>query len=421
MKVCIIGGGVAGLYLGTRLTDLGHSVDIYEKTDSLGGRICTQHQVIRNDTVTYEAGAGRFNKTHKRLMKLLKKLELQRNIKPINPERSFQVNSRHYDYDKIILDTLFKNILKITESTNYNKDYMKSVTLKDYMNQVVGKQKTQRIIDAFGYNSEFELQNAYTSLEIFKNDFNDNIQYYYLQGGLSQIINILHQKLVKNQKNNVYINTEVIDYDNETNTIRVLNKTDDNIFTKQYDKVVFCVTKQSLLQFVKFLTNDKKLHSYLNNSIEMSPLHRIFAKFPRMKDSNNNDVVWFNDIKRTTTNLPIRYIIPINIQSGLLQISYTDKQFADYWNTFVNEEELIDELMKNLKILFPKKDIPRPIWIKKHYWNEGATYWKPSYKLYKNKKHNNYLIAGEMTSQFHSGWIEGALESVDNIIKYFII
>lgn len=417
MKVCIIGGGIAGLSLGTRLTDLGHSIDIYEKTNSLGGRICTQYHLIDNEHIMYEAGAGRFNKTHKRLMKLLKELKLQGHIQPINNQRSFQINSRHYDYNKIILDTLFKDILDITNNITYDKDYMKSITLKDYMNQVVSKQETQRIIDAFGYNSEFELQNAYTSLEILKNDFNDNIQYYYVQGGLSQIINLLHKKLSKYNKNNIYLNTEVIDYNTETNNVHAFNKNTNMKISQQYDKVVFCVTKQSLLQFEKFLRTDNKLNSYLNTSIEMSPLHRIFAKFPIR--SHDNNTVWFHDVKRTTTNLPIRYIIPINVQSGLLQISYTDKQFADYWNSFVNEDELIDELMKNLKILFPKKNIPRPLWIQKHYWKEGATYWKPNYKLYKNKNKKNYYIAGEMTSQFHSGWIEGALESVDNIIKYF--
>ena len=417
MKVCIIGGGISGLYIGKRLSDLGHIVDIYEKNNYLGGRVCSQHQVVGQENIMYEAGAGRFNKTHKRLMKLLKELELQDNIQPINSQRSFQVNSIHYDYNKIISDTLFKNILKITESATYDRDYMKSITLKEYMIKVVGKQKTQRIIDAFGYNSEFELQNAYTSLEIFRNDFNDKIQYYYLQGGLSQITNLLHQHIIKYNKNNILLNTEVIDYDNETNIITFRDNTTQTIITRRYDKIVFCVTKQPLLQFVKFLRYDTKLHSYLNNSIEMSPLHRMFAKFPISQDND----VWFYDIKRTTTNLPIRYIIPINTRSGLLQISYTDKQFADYWNSFVNEEELIDELMKNLNTLFPKKTIPRPIWIKKHYWKEGATYWKPDYKLYKNKKQNNYYIAGEITSQFHSGWIEGALESVDNIMKYFKI
>lgn len=283
------------------------------------------------------------------------------------------------------------------------------------MNQIVGKRKTQQIINAFGYNSEFELQNAYTSLQIFRKDFNDKIQYYFLQDGLSQIITHLQNKVLEHKNNNIFSNTEVIDYDNTSNTITSMHNTKNTRLVKQYDKVVFCVTKQSLLKFNKLLEADNKLCSYLNKSIEMAPLHRIFAQFPNGSDGK----VWFHDIKRTTTSLPIRYIIPSDIKTGLIQISYTDKQFADYWNSFNNDKELIDELMKNLRILYPNKLIPRPVWIKRHYWKEGATYWKPNYSLYKNKRDSNYYIGGEMTSPFHSAWIEGALESVDKIINFF--
>lgn len=48
MKVCIIGGGVSGLYLASCLTKLGHTSDIYEKEGSLGGRIMTCKETINN-------------------------------------------------------------------------------------------------------------------------------------------------------------------------------------------------------------------------------------------------------------------------------------------------------------------------------------------------------------------------------------
>lgn len=413
MKVCIIGGGVSGMYLAFCLTNLGHTIDIYEKEGSLGGRIMTCKETINNKTIVYEAGAGRFNESHKKLMKLLKQLNLFHKVQPIHSQRTFQVNSREFNYNQIINETLFKDVLQEYSSSS-NSD-LKGITLQEYMNQIIGKRKTQQIINAFGYNSEFELQNAYTSLEIFRKDFNDNIQYYFLQDGLSQIITNLKKKVLEHKYNNIFTNTEVIDYDKTSNTITSVNNTKKINLVKQYDKVAFCVTKQSLLKFNNLLETDNNLSSYLNNSIEMAPLHRIFARFPNESD----DKVWFHDIKRTTTNLPIRYIIPLNIDSGLIQISYTDKQFADYWNTFSSDKELIDELMKNLRILYPNKRIPRPVWIKQHYWKEGATYWKPNYNLYKSKKGNNYCVGGEMTSPFHSAWIEGALESVDRIIKNF--
>lgn len=410
MKVCIIGGGISGLYLAFCLTDLGHNIDIYEQERNVGGRIMTCRE---NEEMMYEAGAGRFNQSHKKLIKLLKKLNLFHKVQPIHSQRSFRVNSREFNYNQLINKTLFKDIL-YTKNTPTDND-LKSITLKEYMNQIIGQRKTQQVISAFGYNSEFELQNAYTSLKIFRNDFNDNIQYYFLQYGLSQIITHIEETIVQHKYNNIFCNTQVIDYDDISNTITSINTSNNTKLIKRYDKVVFCVTKQSLLKFTHLLRRDKSLNLFLNNSIEMAPLHRIFAQFPK----EPNGEVWFHDIKRTTTNLPIRYIIPLNVKTGLIQISYTDKQFADYWNSFSNETELINELMNNLRILYPNKSIPKPLWIKRHYWKEGATYWKPNYSLYKNKKNNKYYVAGEMTSQFHSAWIEGALESVDRITRFF--
>lgn len=414
MKICIIGGGISGLYLASCLIELGHEIDVYEKQETVGGRIMTCKQTRDENSIIYEAGAGRFNKSHKRLIQLLKKLNLHDKVRPINSQRTFKVNSREHNYNQLINETLFKDIL-LSDSTNSNKKYLKTILLNEYMNTVIGKRKTKQIINAFGYNSEFELQNAYTSLKIFQNDFNDRIQYYFLQDGLVQIIESLRDQIQKYKKGRLFLNTDVIDYNSVSNVVKVVNKTDNITRTARYDKVVFCVTKQSLLKYSQLLQDDNCLYSYLNNSIEMAPLHRIFAQFPFEKDGS----VWFHDVNRTTTNLPIRYVIPLNAKTGLIQISYTDKQFADYWNSFSNDNELIEELMNNLKVLYPNKTISRPLWVRRYYWKEGATYWKPNYKTYRNDKNRNYLVAGEMTSQFHSGWIEGALESVDKILKVF--
>jgi hypothetical protein len=73
--------------------------------------------------------------------------------------------------------------------------------------------------------------------------------------------------------------------------------------------------------------------------------------------------------------------------------------------------------MNNLRVLYPKLNIPSPVWIKRYYWKEGATYWRPNFNIYRNNNNKNYYIAGEITSQFHNAWIEGALESVASVIK----
>lgn len=408
MKIGIIGGGISGLFLGYKLTLLGHTVCIFESSDRLGGRI---HTIHLKDGNVFEAGAGRFNTSHKRLFKLLRDLKLDDKVMQIKTKRTYKINSRDYNYDTYVGELLFNKV--VTASKVSRKEVLKSITLRDYMVSVIGTCNTKRVIDAFGYNSEFELQNAYTSLEIFKTDFNDAIQYYYLQGGLSQIISELQRKILDKTNNRIMLQSEVYDYDVNNNIVHYKQNRRVKRSQEKFDKVVFCVTKQALLKFPTLLHYDSKLLHYLTHSIEMAPLHRIFVKFP-VEDGKD---AWFKGLNRTTTNLPIRYIIPMNPQTGLMQISYTDKQHADYWNSFESDQEVVKELMNNLRVLYPKLNIPSPVWIKRYYWKEGATYWRPNFNIYRNNNNKNYYIAGEITSQFHNAWIEGALESVASVIK----
>lgn len=407
MKVGIIGGGVSGLFLAYKLTLLGHSVCIFESNERLGGRVHT----INHDGDTFEAGAGRFNTNHKRLFALLRDLKLDDKIMPIVSKRTYKINSRDYNYDKYVGGLLFKKV--VIASKSCKQEYLKSITLTDYMTNVIGARNTKRVIDAFGYNSEFELQNAYTSLTIFKTDFNDVIQYYFLKNGLSQVVKKLQDIILQQPSNHILMNAHVYDYINNNDGNVIQWKSAQGKRKERFDKVVFCITKQALLNFQSLLDSDARLVRYLTQSIEMAPLHRIFVKFP-VEDGKD---AWFKGLYRTTTNLPIRYVIPMNSKTGLMQISYTDKQYADYWNSRDNDTQLLAELMENLRILFPKHKIPSPIWIKRYYWKEGATYWKPNYKSYKQFDDSNYYIAGEITSQFHNAWIEGALESADRVYR----
>jgi hypothetical protein len=180
---------------------------------------------------------------------------------------------------------------------------------------------------------------------------------------------------------------------------------------KQFDKVIFCVTRNTLAKFHTLIKHDNMLNHYIS-SIQSAPLTRIFAIFPKDKSGE----VWFHDIPRTTTNLPIRYIIPINSNVGLIQVSYTDNAFAKFWSK-QRQDVMRKKIMHDLKTLFPDKRIPEPLWIERTYWKEGATYLKPEFTLYENSPNNPYYICGEMMSQSHFGWIEGGLESVSKLFS----
>ena len=76
--------------------------------------------------------------------------------------------------------------------------------------------------------------------------------------------------------------------------------------------------------------------------------------------------------------------------------------------------------MCHLRLLFPQKTIPDPLWIKPFFWAEGAHYWKQRPVKYKNDKRNPYSVCGEVVSLQNQGWIEGALDSVERGLSGFL-
>ena len=56
MKICVIGAGMAGGYLGSALGQLGHDVVVLEKSRGFGGRLATR----RGEGVQFDHGAPFF-------------------------------------------------------------------------------------------------------------------------------------------------------------------------------------------------------------------------------------------------------------------------------------------------------------------------------------------------------------------------
>ena len=79
----IIGGGISGLYiylnLLKNLKTKNKKIILLEKNPHLGGRVYTDKVTHNSKNYFFEAGAGRFAQSHKRLNKLIKKLNLEKN------------------------------------------------------------------------------------------------------------------------------------------------------------------------------------------------------------------------------------------------------------------------------------------------------------------------------------------------------
>ena len=108
-------------------------------------------------------------------------------------------------------------------------------------------------------------------------------------------------------------------------------------------------------------------------------------------------------------------------------ISYTDgHDIGVFWKDkrkrIIKSESKIKIIIQNeLKVLFPNIKIPKPTYFNAHLWTHGCHHWKPncdSTKVAKQIQYpqKNIYIVGEAFSH-KQAWMEGALESVEEIIK----
>ena len=156
------------------------------------------------------------------------------------------------------------------------------------------------------------------------------------------------------------------------------------------------------------------------NSVRNVPLCRFYFIFDTKK------CVWFKNIKKTITDSKLSYFIPINYETGLLMISYVDEHNAVYLKKLEkeNKNKLINFLLKECERMFGIKKIPKPIWTKSFFWENGVGDWKKGNDskviekfMTKPYRDDNIFICGENYSSRYQCWIEGALETSENVLK----
>jgi hypothetical protein len=152
-----------------------------------------------------------------------------------------------------------------------------------------------------------------------------------------------------------------------------------------------------------------KKYESIFNTVSDGHLLRIFAQY---KD------VWFKDMSKILTQNKLQFIIPIDYNSGLIQISYSDRYNADFWNAFKNEKDVKKYLTKILNEMFPEKNIKEPEWITMHFWKAGDHMWNVGVNTKKIQEKideifipKDIYILGETYSE-RQAWIEGAIETV---------
>jgi monoamine oxidase len=404
MKHTIIGSGITGLYLAYKLLLSGipsADIVIFEGSGRIGGRIYTNE----HNGFKYSVGAGRLGKKHKYVMKLIKDFKLQDQIITISKNTNYFIEGhlmneeqllKHYNSNFKSLNELWR--YAIEKKLNGNKYDPNLYNLHNYFSLILSANDVELLKISLGYLGEMYDMNAYNGLLTLRKDFDiRNNEFFVLRDGIQILCDVLYKYIV-NAGVSVKFSSILEDVKDDKKTIRV----NGNIYN--YSKLYLTLKRGDYMKINYF-----KKYDYLFNTVSDGHLLRIFAQY---KD------VWFKDMPKILTQNKLQFIIPIDYNSGLIQISYSDRYNADFWNAFKNDKEVKKYLTKILNEMFPEKNIKEPEWITMHYWGSGDHMWNVGVntKNIQDKIDELFIpkdiyILGETYSE-RQAWIEGAIETV---------
>jgi hypothetical protein len=392
--ITIVGGGIAGLYIAMKMSEKYPGNVLLLEKFSIGGRIYSTNIEYKDQKTekeynfAYEAGAARFSKDHFILMELIERFKLKSKLIPIKINEKINV-----DYTLPINKSLEQLLIEsYQKSKGFSKEFLRTHTFEEYLYHIYSPSVVRFIIDAFGYNAEFELCNAYDSLRIFNMENFYAGEYFILDGGLSQIIEAIKKEILKN-KGKIIENTDITEIVKQGDSYTLNSYKGDTFYT---NKLIVAIPPIAASK-IKYLESNFR---GILNSINPVPLNRTFV-IPKDKVDYREKIV---------SNNLCRMIIPYS--EKFFQV-YTDSKYANIWYNSNKNKFIKDDLSNQLKV--------EASVVKVEYWSEGVHFWGVNVKseeLYK------YLISGESgiywaneAYSLHQGWIEGALEMATDVLK----
>ena len=412
----IIGGGISGLYTAYNilLKNPTSKILILEKNGKIGGRI--GNEMFEGVPIVIGAGIGRKNKD-KLLINLLKKL----NIKYNEFESKHKVLDKKYN--KYNIKKLFYYLRKEYRRISDKKTFKNNLNFKKFATEILGNDKYNSLKVSSGYS---DYENADIKDVLYYYEFDDNYAKY---TGLSINWNLikekLYKKIIKNNKNNIIVNSDVykLRFDKKLNNYKIYYKVNKS---KTKEHIIYSnkVIIASTIDTIKNLIPNAPIY----NDIKPNSFIRIYAKF------SNESISIIKKYIGSTIFVSgfLQKIIPINPNKGIYMIAYSDNKNANHLQKIMKKYQndklklykyFENLLIKTLNINNKDKKIIKITNMRDYYWNIGTHYYLPLKKEYKNRNDyikkaqhpaKNLFIVGECVA-LNQGWTEGALQSVENI------
>lgn len=387
MKVCIIGSGIAGLYTAYFLKKNGYNnITLFEKHKHIGGRI----KNITFDTIRVVAGAG------------IGRLESDILLKQLCDE--LQVKTPIFDSipSYIGIKPEFTPLQIIEEMKQVvTKNDKRKKTFKQFATKYLGKKDYNKFVS---YVGETDFEHAdYIDVIFdygFEKTFSSGLKAFGINWDefLDALENILNDTIITGA------------------TIKTIKQNKNKTFNvdgKVFDKVIIATPIEATKKLLSSCIPPSILSLYDN--IACQSFARVYVKLNEPLELGSRSAI---------TKFPFQKIIEMNRERCIYMISYTDNDGADFWVDNKNDMNIIIEKKLN-QILKTKRKVLKS---KLVYWECGTHYYHPLDEHFKNRRDYldyiqnpipNLYVVGEAVST-NQGWCEGALESVEVILKDFL-
>jgi hypothetical protein len=407
--VIIVGGGLAGLHTGISLLKKykGISVAILEKYDYMGGRVVTFSKDVDGvGPVQWEIGAGRISVKHNRVLRLLKQYDLT--FRPISAETLFYSrcsgSSELKENSFSDLVPVFLEPLKRLPAAEPRGN-----TLGELMQKIYGD-GADTFIKQFPYDAEIHTLRADLALESFSNEMRSNEGFGVCVEGLSSLVDGMvrdFQRLGGVIVKNMSVVRIAKEGDGVLIDCKVQEKACKTILRNRRRFSCGACVLALHSSAVKGIDGVRDLA--VLRHLEMRPLMRIYAVFPPGS---------FKGIPKIVTDSPIRYVIPVDLERGVVMISYTDGGDVEKLLAVKDRRGFI---MKELRKIFP--DVVDPLFYKEHPWTDGCTYWLPgNYDVSRESEASlqideRVFMCGESFA-VRQCWMESALEQAEKLLGH---